>query len=217
MIQLLYGIPKAIPFTNLFCDVFDYHYYIPSLNQKLAQLFPLTIIQVSTRTFSYGSALYIHFRDKELLKKIFGVPMMTQYEAWVSNNGRRATKWNLLLSVLGGWYFPRNLDCVLDALEQTWTNQGHHGSVFWGGLAFSHLTRQAMKEILLAGDTNRLVAELTFVSWRFLAVDESEAESVRNFHWRLPLSLKDLRPLRKPPRKCSYNLHEINYRYTNLI
>lgn len=54
---------------------------------------------------------------------------------------------------------------------------------FWGAeLTFSHLTRQAMKEILLAGDTNRLVAELTFVSWRFLAVDESEAESVRNFH-----------------------------------
>lgn len=54
---------------------------------------------------------------------------------------------------------------------------------FWGAeLTFSHLTRQAMKEILLAGDTNRLVAELTFVSWRFLAVDESKAESVRNFH-----------------------------------
>ena len=51
-----------------------------------------------------------------------------------------------------------------------------------GELTFSHLTRQAMKEILLAGDTNRLVAELTFVSWRFLAVDESKAESVKNFH-----------------------------------
>lgn len=118
--------------------------------QKLAQLIPLTIIsiiQVSTRTFSYGSALYIHFRDKELLKKIFGVPMMTQYEAWVPgffwlpNNGRRATKWlfghwNPILSVFGGWYFQRNLDCVLDALEQTWTNQGHHGSVFLGGWAY---------------------------------------------------------------------------------
>ena len=84
MIQLLYGIPKAISFTNLFCNIFDISYhYIPSLNQKLAQLIPLTIIQVSTRTFSSGSALYIHFRDKELLKKIFGVPMMTQYEVWV--------------------------------------------------------------------------------------------------------------------------------------
>ena len=96
MIQLLYGIPKAISFTNFFCNVFDYHYYIPSLNQKLAQLIPLTIIsiiQVSTCTFSYGSALYIHFRDKELLKKIFGVPMMTQYEAWVPGFFLAAEQW----------------------------------------------------------------------------------------------------------------------------
>ena len=155
MIQLLYGIPKAISFTNFFCNVFDYHYCIifhPWIKSS-PSLSPLRLYQLSRFLlvpFHMGQpCIYISgtrscWRRSLVCQWWLNMRLGCPVFFWLPNNGRRATKWlfghwNLIFSVFWGWYFQRNLDCVLVALEQTWTNQGHHGSVWGVSLPFHTL------------------------------------------------------------------------------
>ena len=74
--------PRLYPLQTHFIVYLIYYFilYIPSSESKARPAYPSELSRF----------LPFHFRDKELLKKIFGVPMMTQYEVWtVSGGGKK--------------------------------------------------------------------------------------------------------------------------------